>query len=101
MGRPQKTKVSETSAEVVVQVIDRVAKKLKSFSRESLLAAVVKSFQKTEDVAELGTLEAVVVSTLLTYTSNGKYTVANGVFSAVQSKRGRPRKVVEAVAAAV
>lgn len=99
MGRPLKTKVSETSVSDTVIVINRVAKKLKSFSKEILYAGVVKSFQKTEDAAELATLEKAVDSMLTVYAVDG-YTVANGVYTVIPGKRGRPKKVVvEAVAA--
>lgn len=100
MGRPLKTKVSETSVADTVIVINRVAKKLKSFSKETLYSAVVKSFQKTEDVAELASLEKAVDTMLTVYAVDG-YTVANGVYSVIPGKRGRPRKVAVEVAAAV
>jgi preprotein translocase subunit SecF len=98
MGRPTKTKVSETSVADTVIVINRVAKKLKSFSKDTLFGAVVKSFQKTEDAAELTSLEKAVDTMLTVYAVDG-YTVANGVYTVIAGKRGRPKKVVEAVAA--
>ncbi len=98
MGRPVKTKVSETPVADTVIVINRVAKKLKSFSKDTLFAAVVKSFQKTEDAAELASLEKAVDTMLTAYAVDG-YTVANGVYTVIPGKRGRPKKVVEAVAA--
>ena len=100
MGRPVKTKVSETSTGDIALVIDRVAKKLKSFSKETLYASTFKSFQKTEDVHDEATIEAAVVKQVAVYVATGKYTETNGVYSVVPGKRGRPRKVaVEAVAA--
>lgn len=103
MGRPLKTKVSETSLDNVTAVVARVAKKLKSFNIETLYGAVVKSFQKTEDATELSSLEAAVAKYLANESglNSSKYSVANGVYSIVPGKRGRPKKVVEAVASAV
>jgi uncharacterized protein YuzB (UPF0349 family) len=99
MGRPLKTKVSETSVANVVAVIDRVSKKLKTFTRNTLQEAVNKSFQKTENDAEVDILDEAVLSRLAEYESNGKYTVVNGTYTVVAGKRGRPKKVVEAVTA--
>jgi hypothetical protein len=99
MGRPIKTKVSETSAADIAAVVDRVAKKLKSFSQETLYAAAFKSFQKTEDKADETKVELAVVAQVALYVQSGKYTVTNGVYTVVAGKRGRPKKVVEAVAA--
>jgi hypothetical protein len=99
MGRPTKTKVSETSASDTTVVINRVANKLKSFSKDTLLAAVVNSFQKTEDAAELATLDKSVDAMLTVYGTSG-YTVANGVYSVIPGKRGRPRKVATEAAVA-
>lgn len=97
MGRPLKTKVSETSPQDIAAVVVRVAKKLKTFTRETLTQAVYKSFQKTEDAAEQGTMEAHVAS--YTVNERSKYNIVDGVFTLIPGKRGRPRKVVEAVAA--
>ena len=101
MGRPLKTKVSETSAADIAAVVDRVAKKLKSFSQETLYAATFKAFQKTEEKADETKVELAVVAQVALYVQSGKYTVTNGVYNVVPGKRGRPRKVAVEAAAAV
>lgn len=98
MGRPLKTKVSETSAETVQSVVTRVAKKLKTFNIATLLDGVVKAFQKDASVGEVVTLNDA-VNAWVKSPASGTYTVANGTYTAVAGKRGRPRKVVAAQAA--
>ncbi len=99
MGRPLKTKVSETSPMDVAAVVARVAKKLKSFSKETLTQAVYKSFQKTDEAAELHAIDNFIASYLVQEAS--KYSVSNGVYSVIPGKRGRPRKVAVEAAVAV
>jgi hypothetical protein len=98
MGRPQKTKVSETSAEVVQAVVTRVAKKLKTFNNATLLENVNKAFQKDVSEDEVNVLIDAVTA-WVNSPEAGKYTFAKGTYTAVAGKRGRPRKVVAAQAA--
>lgn len=100
MGRPNKTKVSETSAAAIAAVVARVAKKIKSFTRETLTQAVYKSFQKTVDSAELSTMDASVSSYMVNEKS--KYNINGDVYTVIPGVRGRPKKVAAVeVAAAV
>jgi hypothetical protein len=95
MGRPRKNTVTSTSAEDVSAVVARVAKKLKSFDVKTLNASVNKSFSEvTAEDAKV--LEASVADFVAANVA--KYTVANGTYTAVAGKRGRPRKVVAAAA---
>ncbi len=98
MGRPKKTKVSDTSAETVQAVVTRVAKKLKTFNTATLQAAVNKAFQKDVSAEENITLINAVTAWVKSPAA-GTYTVANGTYTAVAGKRGRPKKVVVAQAA--
>jgi hypothetical protein len=98
MGRPLKTKVTDTSAADVQAVVTRVAKKLKTFNRNTLQEAVNKSFQKDATPEELNTL-AEAVTAWVGSPEAGKYTVTNGTYTAVPGVRGRPKKVVVAQAA--
>lgn len=96
MGRPIKTKVTETSADAVQAVVTRVAKKLKTFNTASLQEAVNKAFQKDQTPADVTALTDAVKDWL-----NGAstYTVTNGTYTAIAGRRGRPKKVVAAQAA--
>lgn len=100
MGRPKKTKVSDTSAETVQSVVSRVAKKLKTFNRSTLQEAVNKAFQKDTTPEEVTALTDA-VTTWVKSPEAGTYTVTNGTYTAVPGKRGRPRKVVASAQAAV
>lgn len=98
MGRPTKTKVSDTSAETVQTVVTRIANKLKTFNRSTLQEAVNKAFQKNATTEELGILNDAVTAWVKT-TEAGKFTVVAGTYTLVPGRRGRPRKVVAAQAA--
>jgi len=101
MGRPNKYKVSEATTEQVQEVVNRVAKKLKSFTVSALLADVLKGFQATTDAAELKVVADAVDAAVTSYATSGAYTVANGTYTVVAGKRGRPRKNKTEAAAAV
>lgn len=99
MGRPLKTKVSETSAETVQAVITRVAKKLKTFTSEALKEGVTKSFKDVTD-SDIAVLSKA-VSDWSVGSEQHLYTWDHGTYKAIVGKRGRPKKAVATFVAAV
>ena len=97
MGRPLKTKVSEASAADMQAVVTRVAKKLKTFNRNTLQESVNKAFQKDQTSGDVAALVEAVNAWLGYCTA--KYTMSNGTYTAIAGVRGRPKKVVAAQAA--
>ena len=101
MGRPNKLSASAATQENVSTIMERAFKKTKVFTLNQIKELVVKSYKidKTVAVDRVVDLHTFATLALASLVATNKVTESSGTYTVVAGKRGRPKKVILAIAA--